>query len=372
MNIRGLLLGSAAAVVAATGARAADAIVIAEPEPMEYVRICDMYGAGFFYIPGTETCLQIGGYMRYRMDYSSDDWADDVSGAGGSYSFSKFARFQLALDARNETEWGTLRGYAEGRWDWYSWTAGTRPIDTDGDGQYDAIGTVYGAANDVYANQVFIELITSMGTLRVGKGDNPYARFFDYYGADGELDGDYGGQIYNSGEISYTFAPGNGFQAVLALVESGTGLFEPNIEAGAIYEGNWGSLGGMVGYDMPDDSWGAKAVARVSFDPIALGVHVLYSSSESSVYGAVNPFSGETSEWSVLAHAGVQMNEKISANAYVQWFDSTTSAPDAWAIKGGLAYTPVDGLEIRPELRYFKASGLDGTWEGIVQFTRSF
>jgi hypothetical protein len=352
MNVRGLLLGSAAAMIAASGARAADAIIIAEPEPMEYVRICDMYGAGFFYIPGTETCLQIGGYMRYRMDYSSDDWA------GGDYRFGKFARFQLAVDARNETEWGTLRGYAEGRWEWYSYT-------WDG-----FVGT--GSANDAYANQVFMELTTGMGTLRVGKGDNPYARFFDYYGADGELDGDYGGQIYNSGEVSFTFAPGNGFQAVIAAVEPGTGLFEPNIEVGAIYEQDWGSIGGIFGYDMPDDSWGAKAVARVSFDPVSLGVHVLYSSSESGVYGAVNPFSGETSEWSILGHVGVQMNDKIGANAYVQWFDETTSAPTAWAIKGGLALTPVDGLEIRPEVRYFKANGLEGTWEGILQFSRYF
>jgi len=59
MNIKSLLLGSAAVLVAATGARAADAIVIAEPEPVEYVRVCDTYGAGYFYIPGTETCMRI-------------------------------------------------------------------------------------------------------------------------------------------------------------------------------------------------------------------------------------------------------------------------------------------------------------------------
>ena len=352
MNVRGLLLGSAAALVAASGAHAADAIVIAEAEPMDYVRICDMYGAGFFYIPGTETCLQIGGYMRYSMLYGSDDWV------GGSYRFSKFARFQLALDARNETEWGTLRSYAEGRWEWFSQTW---------DGPF-----AFGAANDAYLNQGFIELQSGMGTLRIGKSDNPYARFFEYYGADGELDGDYGGQIYNSGEISYTFAPGNGFQAVIAAIEPGTGQFEPNIEAGAIYEGDWGAIGAIAGYDMPDDSWGAKAVARVDFDPVSLGVHVLYSSSESGVYGAVNPVSGETSQWSVLAHAGVQVSEKISVNGYFQWFDETTSGPNAWAAKGGLGLTPVDGLEIRPEVRYTKASGIDGSWEGLLQFTRSF
>src|SRR5690606_35769698 len=53
MNIKSLILGSAISALAVTGAKAADAIVFAEPEPVEYVRVCDVYGAGFFYIPGT-------------------------------------------------------------------------------------------------------------------------------------------------------------------------------------------------------------------------------------------------------------------------------------------------------------------------------
>ena len=51
MNIKSLLLGSAAALLAVSGARAADAVTVAEPEPAEYVKICDVYGAGYFYIP---------------------------------------------------------------------------------------------------------------------------------------------------------------------------------------------------------------------------------------------------------------------------------------------------------------------------------
>ncbi|WP_204270991.1 porin, partial [Escherichia coli] len=44
MTIKSFLLGSAAALVAVTGARAADAVVVAEPEAVEYVRVCDTYG----------------------------------------------------------------------------------------------------------------------------------------------------------------------------------------------------------------------------------------------------------------------------------------------------------------------------------------
>src|SRR4051812_26392640 len=80
MNIKSLLLGSAAALVAVSGAKAADAVVVAEPEPVEYVRVCDVYGTGFFYLPGTETCLKIGGYVR--VDIRGGDYFAFTSNAG--------------------------------------------------------------------------------------------------------------------------------------------------------------------------------------------------------------------------------------------------------------------------------------------------
>ena len=83
MNIKSLLLGSAAALIAVSGARAADAVVVAEPEPAEYVKICDVYGAGYFYIPGTETCLRIGGYVRY------DIGGGDVGSFDGAKTFDQ-------------------------------------------------------------------------------------------------------------------------------------------------------------------------------------------------------------------------------------------------------------------------------------------
>src|SRR5262245_60118988 len=104
MNIKSLLLGSAAALVAVSGARAADAVVIAEPEPMEYVRVCDVYGAGFDYIPGTETCLKIGGMVRYEI--GADEFGNDEG-------WNKDVLARLRLDARSETEYGTFRRFIE-------------------------------------------------------------------------------------------------------------------------------------------------------------------------------------------------------------------------------------------------------------------
>src|ERR1019366_6824850 len=63
--LKGLLLCSAASLAGLASvpdAGAAD-LPARQAAPIEYVRICDAYGAGFFFIPGTETCLRIGGLV---------------------------------------------------------------------------------------------------------------------------------------------------------------------------------------------------------------------------------------------------------------------------------------------------------------------
>lgn len=97
MRMKSFLLGSAAALVAVSGARAADAVVVAEPEPVEYVRVCDAYGMGFFYIPGTETCLKVSGYVRYDAQ-----GGDDVYNGGELGTWVKHTRAEVRFDARSE------------------------------------------------------------------------------------------------------------------------------------------------------------------------------------------------------------------------------------------------------------------------------
>src|ERR1700754_748663 len=67
--VKSLLLGSAAGLAALTGAQAADLPVKAKP--VEYVKICSLYGAGFYYIPGTDTCIRIGGHIRSEVSINS-------------------------------------------------------------------------------------------------------------------------------------------------------------------------------------------------------------------------------------------------------------------------------------------------------------
>ena len=74
--VKSLILGSAAGLIAMSGAQAADLPVKAKA--VEYVRICSLYGAGFYYMPGTDTCIKFGGYLR----------ADTVLGTNNDYGFA--------------------------------------------------------------------------------------------------------------------------------------------------------------------------------------------------------------------------------------------------------------------------------------------
>jgi hypothetical protein len=123
MNItKSLMLGTAAGFVALTGAQAADLPVKAKA--VEYVKVCSLYGAGFYYIPGTDTCIRIGGAIRLDVafnggTYDTAFWQGGAASTNG-YNRNYFAdreRFNLNVDTRTATEYGVLRTYANLQFD---------------------------------------------------------------------------------------------------------------------------------------------------------------------------------------------------------------------------------------------------------------
>src|SRR6201999_887448 len=112
--VKSLLLGTAAGLVAMTGAQAADLPVKAKP--VQYVKICSLYGAGFYYIPGTDMCVKIGGWVRSEATYGSNSNMSlgPFIGSANNRSTSNTsfrARGYITADARNQTEYGTVRSY---------------------------------------------------------------------------------------------------------------------------------------------------------------------------------------------------------------------------------------------------------------------
>ncbi|PIT00818.1 polymerase [Bradyrhizobium nitroreducens] len=120
-----VFLATAAALVAGSSAHAADLPLKAKA--VEYVKICSLYGAGFYYIPGTDTCIKLGGYVRADLILNSNSDYDagnnGVVGARnrlGNY-YTTRSRADLNVDTRTATEYGVLRTYADVV---YSWTSG--------------------------------------------------------------------------------------------------------------------------------------------------------------------------------------------------------------------------------------------------------
>src|SRR6267154_509295 len=115
-----LLLGTAAGLAGVAGAQAADMPVKAAP--VQYVKICSLYGDGFYYIPGTDTCLKIGGYMRVQAEYNMGTGGGAIGNGSAEAAQARFARdvtndlnyrvrADMSWDVRQQTGYGALRTY---------------------------------------------------------------------------------------------------------------------------------------------------------------------------------------------------------------------------------------------------------------------
>ncbi len=199
-------------------AHAADAVVVPEPDPVDYVRICDVYGAGFYYIPGTETCLSIGGYLRFDTIVAGSP-ATNLE--GDDYEVSTAVRTRLNFDAREETEFGTLRAYI-------------RLQNTN----------LSGSQNEVQMDQGFVQL----GGFLAGYRDSLWSS--DVGGLEDGLltDTDLVVGDFNTNQVSYTFAAG-GFSATIGLEDDATGDVVPDIHGKLVYSGAWGGAFISAVYD---------------------------------------------------------------------------------------------------------------------------
>jgi hypothetical protein len=268
--VKNLLLGTAAGLVAITGAQAADMPVKAKP--VQYVKICSLYGDGFYYIPGTDTCLKMGGYLRVQAEYNMG--AGGVaygSGTGGAQQ-ARFTRDltndinyrtrgAISWDVRQQTEYGTLRTYIR------TGIQVTTPVDTE--------------AGNVFWDRAFLQF----AGFTVGKTQS----FFDLF--------TYGGgmsyhNVRTAGDTgaagltvwAYTAQFGNGFSGTLSAESPQGHNRSATIDASqAAFAVNAAVLGdtafsaqaaGLNGFRMPDvianlrvdQAWGFVGVSAAIHD----------------------------------------------------------------------------------------------------------
>jgi hypothetical protein len=355
MKIKSVLIGSAAALAAVSGARAADAIVAAEPEALEYVRVCDAFGTGYFYIPGTETCLKIGGYARFQVDFGRNE--------SGTSDWDANSRGQVELDARSETELGALRGFIGLRADSdndddktvtlhqaFIEVAGFRAgkslswWDDDLSGETDSLAT--------YANFNSIRYNFDVGTYNIGISVDELEDINNKFGA------------VNAAGVFVPQSTGNGV-GVAATTGFNIGGFAGNL---------------LGGYDFEAEDGSVRAILTGDFGVGKAGLAAIWSS-------GVNAYFAE-SEWTVAAEYAIRATDKLTITPAGQYFWNVSQRTqvngqdrfliadytnrDKWVAGVTAAYDWTSGLSSLATVNYEKEDGVDDQVTGFVRLQRSF
>jgi hypothetical protein len=353
-----------AALAAVSGAHAADAVAAAEPEPLEYVRICDAYGAGYFFIPGSETCLKIGGYVR-----TEGKWYNAYNpGPGGNYGTLWHTRAHLTIDTASDTEYGSLKTNAIYRFDWNDGNATTTKL--------------------LWAN-------ISLAGFTIGKRDSQYNMYTGYAGNVLNDDVVYDGP-YELNQLTYNYDAGNGFTAVLSLEDSNSGSnsssyggawvqsktdhYAPNVVAGAGYKTGAWQFRVIGGYDSIVEEGAVKARIDADFGAFSAFLMGGYNTDGKKL----NQYAGSNldasacpagrgdlcgwGDWALWTGFTVPINEKLQANAQFAYTDSKILEVTASA-----RWNPVKNLLVQPGVTYTNFDSVNqDQWAGILQFQRSF
>jgi hypothetical protein len=289
-----LLLGSAAGLISVAGAQAADLPVKAKP--VEYVKVCSLYGVGFYYIPGTDMCLKVGGWIRAEYAYHTNgssvgtDIADNNN--RGTHNVWWRIRGYITADARNQTEYGTVRGYI---------AVGVSGSD------------INGAGNTFDANRAFIQ----WAGFTFGQAQSFYDFYSvpatSYWGTFPASDtGDPGWKV-----LGYTAQFGNGFSATIAaemrrLSNNGVlfnqtgpssygGFQAPDIVGNLRVDQPWGSTQIMAAAHQvnslyystlensghPDDKWGFAVGAGIKLNAPMIGQGDFFQAQVNYAHGAL-------------------------------------------------------------------------------------
>ncbi|MFS2178050.1 porin [Rhizobium pisi] len=340
MNIRMVLLASAAAFAASTPVLAADAIVAAEPEPVEYVRVCDAYGTGYFYIPGTETCLKIEGYIRFQVNVGED--------VGGDSDWDAVTRGQVQFTAKSDTEYGPLTG---------------------------VIVMQFNADNATDQEAILDSAYLDVAGFRAGL-------FYSWWddGLSGETD-DIGSVVTLHNSLRYQYESGD-FYAGISVDELEDGVYKagegPNNFGVAV--GLGGKAGAFsyqitAGYDADNEDGAVRAMGTVDIGPGTLGLAGVYSSGPNSYYS--------TAEWAVAAEYAIKATDKLKITPAVQYYgnyfggskavpDDYDGLGDAWKVGLTVDYQIVDNFYAKASVQYLDPDDGDDSTTGYFRLQRSF
>ncbi len=348
MNIaKSLILGSAATLVALGGAQAADLPLKAKA--VEYVKVCSLYGAGFYYIPGTDTCIKLGGYLRADTSFNASG-AYDLPRQGNTtranQTYIARARQDINIDTRTATEYGVVRTYFDVTFNWTTGSAVRAGVD-------DASGPLGGNNTGVGVYYAFIQF----AGFTIGKAISQFSTPWTGYPGNntsfliGGPD-----DVTGINQLAYTAQFGNGVSAAVSLEDSSgiyfnsAGMYTYNsynraplyaLDAnGGIINNGWAgsNIPDIVGQIRVDQAWGLFQVSAVA--------HNLHP----SYYGGIPANGAPSDAWGFAVTAGLSLKNLPtgagdSINFDVTYADGASRyvvggvSPDTWTFAGNKGTT---------------------------------
>ncbi|WP_206064828.1 porin [Nitratireductor mangrovi] len=152
-----------------------------DEEAVDYVRVCDAFGTGFYYIPGTETCLRIGGRIRAEFVDNPSELGLGVQrtqvGANirETYLFAMPSRierigggaeFEYGL-GKKDSPLGEYYGFIYGSFDYSGGNESASGTAEVGQNDVTAVGFNFGRNHPMYGNGV---IATAPGFGLYGQG----------------------------------------------------------------------------------------------------------------------------------------------------------------------------------------------------------
>jgi hypothetical protein len=348
--VKSLLLGSAAGLVAVSAGQAADLPVKAKP--VEYVKVCSLYGAGFFYMPGTDICIKIGGFLRAEVNvHAAGSFAPFVSNSNAFQfraedDYVARTRAALTTDVREQTSFGTLRAYLAAGWQYSTDDAPTVSLPSvtatgttarAGFGTTSTFSGFLGNNSSVYFLRAFIQ----WGGFTIGKT----ASFYDFINTSkytlqtNFLYQDFGGFGVNT--WGYTQQLGNGLAATIAVQDPSpyekplvdvnpAGAFatssttSANVFNIAAAASNNNSNAGTLVPDIVaalriDQAWGSAQIAGIARDDRA----TYYSN---TFNGVISGSDSPSDKWGWAGMAGLELN----LQSFLPWF----AKADSFVVQG--------------------------------------
>ncbi|MFK0332769.1 porin [Rhizobium sp. NPDC090275] len=343
MKIKTALICWTAALAALSSAQAAEAIVVAEPETVEYVRICDAHGSGYFYIPGTETCLKINGYIRFQANAGPNAVTANASTSGTS-DWDVFTRGQLQVTAKSDTEYGALTGVLV--------------FQTNAD-------NAFGQATKL--DSAYIDI----AGLRAGL-------FYSWW--DDDLSGDTDDikskvTLHNSMRYQYET---NDFYTGVSVDELEDGYYSAgeapnNVGIAFAVGGKVGALNYQItgGYDTDNEDGAIRVMGNVAMGPGTLGLAGIYSSAPNSYY--------QTAEWIAAVQYAITATEKIKITPGFQYYGhygiiggDFNDDNDGWKVGVTIDYELVENLYVKATVNRLEQDQGSDVTTGFFRLQRAF